>query len=104
MRAGLFCAINASAGPDAAVSAMTTELVFRFTTSGFYGAMTQAFRRVEPAGAALFAVMVLLPLVSHSLELVVHWWRGTAVLATSIILSVVFTALSTAFNLFAMRH
>jgi hypothetical protein len=104
MRAGLFCAINATAGLDAAMSAMTTELLFRFTTSGFYGAMTQAFRRVEPAGAATFAVMILLPLVSHSLEFVVHVWRGTIVLATSIGASVALTAISTAFNLFAMRH
>jgi hypothetical protein len=35
--------------------------------------------------------------------LLVHWWRGTAVLGVSIGVSVVFTAISTMFNLFAMR-
>lgn len=104
LRASLFCAINARAGFDAAMAALTTELVFRFATSGFYGALTQAFRRVEPASTATFVVMILLPLVQHSLELAVHWWRGTAVLGTSIIASMIFTALSSAFNLFAMRH
>jgi hypothetical protein len=103
-RASLFFAANVSVGFEAAVSAMMTELAFRFVTSGFYGAMTQAFRRVEPARAGTLAAMVLLPLVAHSLEFLVHWWRGTAALATSITASVAFTAVSTAFNLFAMRH
>ena len=104
LRASLFCAINISAGLDAALTAMATELWFRFATSGFYGAMTQAFRRVDPARAGTVAAMIVLPLVAHSLELLVHWWRGTAVLGPSIAASMVFTAISTIFNLFAMRH
>jgi hypothetical protein len=104
LRASLFGAVNISAGTDAALAAMTTELCFRFATSGFYGAMTQAFRRVEPAHAGTIAAMIVLPLVAHSLEFLVHWWRGTAVLGASIGASAVFTAGSTTFNLFAMRH
>jgi hypothetical protein len=104
LRASLFGATNLSAGGDAALAAMTTELCFRFATSGFYGAMTQAFRRVEPARAGTVAALIILPLIAHSLEFVVHWWRGTAVLGTSIAASVLFTALSTSFNLFAMRR
>ena len=104
LRATLFCLVNMSAGLDAAVAAMTTEFCFRFATSGFYGAITQAFRRVEPARAGTLAAIVVLPLVAHSLEFVVHWWRGTAVLGPSILASVIFTILSTTFNLFAMRH
>ncbi|MEQ1730248.1 MAG: hypothetical protein ABL982_17925, partial [Vicinamibacterales bacterium] len=50
------------------------------------------------------AAMIVLPLVAHSLELCVHWLRGTPALTTSIAVSVGFTAVSTAFNLFAMRH
>ena len=104
MRATLFCLINMSAGADAALAAMTTEFCFRFATSGFYGAITQAFRRVEPARAGAAAAIVVLPLVAHSLEFVVHWWRQTAVLGPSILASVLFTILSTTFNLFAMRR
>jgi hypothetical protein len=48
--------------------------------------------------------MVLLPLVAHSVELGVHWLRGTPNLAASIGASIAFTAVSTAFNLFAMRR
>ncbi len=103
-RAVLFFAVNLSAGLAAAMGAMTAEFVFRFATAGFYGALTQAFRRAEPERAATLAVMVLLPVVGHSLELAVHWSRGTPRLAESILASVALTAFSTAFNLFAMRR
>jgi hypothetical protein len=48
--------------------------------------------------------MVALPCVAHSLEFLVHWLRGTPKLGLSIGTSVIFTALSTAFNLYAMRR
>lgn len=104
IRAGLFFATNLAAGLEAAIAAATTEVVFRLATAGFYGALTQAFRHVEPRSAATVTVMVLLPLVAHTLELAVHAVRGTPALAASISVSVVFTAVSTAFNLFAMRQ
>jgi len=49
-------------------------------------------------------VMVLIPLVSHSLELLVHTLRGTPKIVTSLIASVCFTWISTLFNLYAMRR
>lgn len=104
LRASVFFTTNLSAGSDAALAAMTTEFCFRSATSGFYGAMTQAFRRVEPVRAGTIAAVVVLPLISHSLEFLVHWWRDTAVLGVSIVASMMLTALSTTFNLFAMRR
>jgi hypothetical protein len=83
---------------------MITEFCFRFLTAGFYGAMTQAFRRVEPAATGMMAAMVVLPLTAHSLELAIHWWRETPALGASIAASGLFTAVSTTFNLFVMRH
>ena len=104
VRASLFFATNSTAGMDAAVAAMATEFCFRISTAGFYGAVTQAFRRVEPAHRGTLAAMIVLPLLAHSLELLVHWSRGTPALGLSMAVSVAFTALSTSFNLFAMRH
>ncbi len=104
VRGCLFFAANTGAGLDAAYSAATTEVLLRLATSGFYGALTQSFRRVEPAWAATLSAMLLLPTVAHSLELLVHWMRGTPALAVSIAISIAFTTVSTAFNLFAMRH
>ncbi len=54
--------------------------------------------------AAGIAVMIILPVLTHSLELAVHLARGTPKLFTSIVASVCFTAISTLFNLYAMRR
>jgi len=103
-RALIFLFANLSAGWPAASKAMSTELVLRLITSGFYGAITEAFAAARPVWAAMGAVMVLMPCVNHSLEFVVHWMRGTPNLFASIASSVVFTAISTAFNLYAMQR
>ncbi|MPY86377.1 MAG: hypothetical protein GEU99_00470 [Luteitalea sp.] len=103
-RSVIFFSANLSAGLEAAMAAMMTELAFRGITAGFYGALTQAFRHGQPAWLASLSVILLLPLCTHTLELVVHWLRGTVRLAESILASAAFTGLSTLFNLFAMRR
>ncbi len=103
-RAPLFFTANLTAGLDAATAAFVTELCFRLVTAGFYGGVTQAFRRVEPALHGTIGALIVVPGVAHTLEWLVHWWRGTPELAASIGASVVFTVLSTSFNLFAMRR
>lgn len=102
-RGQLFFLANLAAGVDAALAAFVTEACFRSATAGFYGALTQAFRRVSPPAHGLAGAVVLLPLVAHTLELLVHWAAGTARLATSIGASVAFSAVTTSFSLFAMR-
>jgi hypothetical protein len=103
-RASLFFTANLSAGLDAAFAAMLTEFVFRGATAGFYGGLTQSFRHATPHWLASATVMVLLPICTHTTEFFVHWFRGTEKLAASLIVSAVFTIVSTLFNLFAMRH
>jgi hypothetical protein len=104
LRAAIFFFCNLTAGLHAAAGAMLAEFVYRGITSGFYGALTQAFRKAEPVWQASVTVMVLLPLSSHSLEFVVHLARHTPHLRSSIVSSVCFTAVSTLFNLYAMRR
>jgi hypothetical protein len=104
LRASLFFATNLSAGLPAAIAALKTELVFRGITSGFYGALTEAFREAEPSWAAALTVMVLLPVANHSLEFFVHWMRGTQKLLPSIVASMILTAFSTLFNFYVMRR
>lgn len=104
IRATLFFLTNLPAGWRAAVTAAGAELVFRGATSGFYGAMTEAFAPVSPAWAGALAATALVPAVSHTLEFLVHFLRGTPKLASSVIASMLFTAISTSFNLFAMRR
>ena len=104
IRAAIFFFTNLVAGWHAAVGALLAELVLRAATSGFYGAITEAFSQARPVWAGTAAAMVVLPVVNHSLEFLVHWLRGTPKLGLSISASVAFTAFSTAFNVYAMRH
>lgn len=104
VRGALFFATNLPAGWDAAVGALATEFVLRLGLSGFYGAMTQALRHVRPTRHGTVAGLVILPLLAHGVEGVVHWWRATPALALSVALSVALTGVSTSFNLFAMRR
>jgi hypothetical protein len=104
IRALIFFLVNLPAGRHAAFAALLTELSFRGVASGFYGALTEAFRCAEPEWAASLVAMLLLPLAGHSAEFVVHLLRGTMKLKTSTIASVCFTAISTLFNLYAMRR
>jgi hypothetical protein len=104
LRATIFFFTNLVAGWHAALGAMLAELAFRSVTSGFYGAITESFSLARPAWAATAAAMVVLPVMAHSLEFLVHWLRGTPKLGLSIGTSVIFTAVSTGFNLFAMRR
>jgi hypothetical protein len=103
-RAAIFFFTNLVAGWHAALGALLAELALRAATSGFYGAVTEAFSEARPVWASMAAAMLVLPLANHSLEFLVHWLRGTPKLGVSIIASVIFTALSTSFNVFAMRH
>jgi hypothetical protein len=48
--------------------------------------------------------MLAIPLLQHSIELGIHTLRGTPKLLHSMVASVIFTAISTLFNLYAMRR
>jgi hypothetical protein len=104
VRGAIFLVANLAAGWRAALGAMLAEWLFRGLTSGFYGALTQTLGEVEPGWHGSVAAMVLLPVVSHSLEFTVHMLRHTARLRTSIVSSLLFTVVSTLFNIFAMRR
>jgi hypothetical protein len=104
IRGLLYFLTNLSAGLVAATGALTAEFLLRLAVAGFYGALTQAFRRVVPERSGTIAAMVLLPAIAHALEWVVHWFRSTPALALSVALSICLTAITTSFNLFAMRR
>lgn len=104
VRAMIFFFANLTAGWRAALGAMAAEYFFRALTSGFYGAMTQHFSLVEPEWQAAAGAMVVLPVLSHSMEFALHWMRHTPHLRTSIVSSMSFTVVSTLFNFYAMRR
>jgi hypothetical protein len=104
LRTPIFFFFNLSAGRKAAFEALLTELVLRSLTSGIYGSLTEALRDAEPAWRAGLTASVLMPAGNHSLELLVHWLRGTPKLTNSILAAVCFTMFSALFNLYAMRR
>ncbi|MDX2268950.1 MAG: hypothetical protein NW208_12645 [Bryobacter sp.] len=104
IRGAIFFFTNLSAGARAASGAWAAEFVWRFALSGFYGAITQRLRFATPRWAAMAAVGVGLPVFNHTLEFLIHSARGTPKLKLSILVSVIFTALSMLFNTYAMRR
>lgn len=104
MRGGIFFTATSSAGLNAALGAMYTEFAYRSITAGFYGAVTQNFRKAEPRWQANLAAGAGVSIVSHALELAIHTLRGTPNLRANILASVCFTVISTLFNLHAMRQ
>ena len=104
VRGIIFLIANLTSGWRAAVGAMLAEWLYRALTSGFYGAITQTLGEAEPEWHGALAAMILLPIMSHSLEFLVHWLRHTPHLRASIISSMSLTVVSTLFNFYAMRR
>jgi hypothetical protein len=104
LRSSVFFGVNLGAGWRKALGAMLAEFVFRALTSGWCGSITQSFRRVVPMWKAVATLVPALLVGQHSLELLVHWLRGTPRLAASIGASIAFTLISTMVNLALMRH
>ncbi len=103
-RSAVFFLTTLPFGMRAATGAMFAEFVYRAFSAGFYGGLTQSFRRVKPRQVATLAAMIGIPAFSHTIEFLMHWLRGTPNLAVSISASFLFTIISTAFNLHAMRE
>ncbi len=103
-RAPIFFFTSLRAGWRLALSAMFAETAFRVVTSGFYGAVTQAIRKLEPPWLAVMVVLVLAPAAVQLLELGVHWASHTPNLKTGVWVSTVMTAVASLFNWYAMRQ
>lgn len=102
-RAPIFFLTSFKAGWRLALSAMFAETAFRVVTSGFYGAITQAIRRLQPAWLAITIILVLAPAAVQLLELGVHLVSHTPNLKTGVLISTTMTAVASLFNWYAMR-
>ncbi len=95
---------NLSAGGFSAVGAMLTEACYRALTSGFYSALTQTFRFAQPVWLASVIPMIIIPIIADSCEFAVHGISGTKRVVATVAVSMIFTAISTLLELFAMRR
>lgn len=97
------------------LTAVLVELGFRFITTGIAGAIVQSFRRAKPVWLAGLIVSISLPAFSHAVEFITHYAQEQYfydIFAASenkgrqraFAVSVLFSAMSALFNLFAMRH
>lgn len=104
LRGTIFFLANIGAGLGAAIGAMGVEAALFATLAGFYGALAETFRRAQPVWAATITVMVLMPVVNHTLEYILHYMSGTKRLSAGVAASISLSIFSAMFNLFAMRR
>jgi len=103
-RATIFFVVTMPAGLEAGLRAMATEMAFRIVASGALGSATQIFRTATPPAVATVVALLVIPAAGHLGEYTVHSLAGTARLGENIAVSVAFSVVTTAFNLFAMRR
>jgi hypothetical protein len=104
IRGAVVFAAVASASPAAAISALTVEVLYRGLSSGFAGAIVEAFRSAEPYWAGQLTVVLIVPVFSDAFDFIAHWLYGTPDFGKSVTVSLALTIVSTAFNYFAMRR
>ncbi|HTK25956.1 MAG TPA: hypothetical protein VL327_05315 [Pyrinomonadaceae bacterium] len=95
-------------GLKLAIGAAVAQSVFRFIFGGVNGAIIQAFSKVEPAWHAILTVPLVLAAFSHIMEFVVQTLydnqTGADRKGKAIAVSIIISAISAVFNLFAMRR
>lgn len=91
-----------------AIGAAMAQSMFRLIFGGVNGAIIQSFSRVEPAWHAVLTVPLILATFSHLMEFVVQTiydnQTGVNGKGRAITVSVIVSAISAIFNLFAMRR
>jgi hypothetical protein len=104
IRGSLFFAANLTDGAGAAARAAAVESALAAPMVGVLAAAIQAYRCAEPRWAATLVTAALIPVLAQIVECAVHWSARTPQFEASMLASIGLSAISTAFNLFAMRR
>ena len=95
-------------GLKLAIGDAIAQSIFRFIFGGVNGAIIQSFSKVEPAWHAVLTVPLVLAAFSHLIEYVVQTLydnqTGVNGKGKAIAVSIIISAISAIFNLFAMRR
>jgi hypothetical protein len=95
-------------GLKLAVGAAIAQSVFRIAFGGVNGAIIQSFSKVEPAWHAVLTIPLILAVFSHIMEYGVQTLydnqTGVNGKSNAIAISIIISAISAVFNLFAMRR
>jgi hypothetical protein len=104
VRGAIFFMAALPAGAGAAFLALGLDVPLRLGLAGLYGAIVQGLRRAEPVWAANTAAVLVILVLTHGLEFVVHALGNTPRLSTAIAWSAGYSAVSAVFNLYLMRR
>ena len=104
LRGALYLALTITHGWKQAAFAVLIEAIFRAITIGFYGALLQAIRNLQPAWLSALSVTLVLPVVSQWLDYLIQsfWHTPNLILGTWI--SLVVSAVSVLFDWYTMRR
>ena len=86
------------------VPGVAVEAIYGAAAAGFFGALTQALRRCDPAWLVDLFFAIIFPATFQLLNFAIHSALGTARFGSGLIASATFTAISAMFNLFVMRR
>lgn len=92
-----------------ALAAGSAQFAFRFVFAGIGGAFIQALRRVEPPWKALVSILVVIPVISHVLEILVQLGfasitQTSDLTVKAILKSICVSFFSALFTLYIMRR
>jgi hypothetical protein len=104
LRGPIFLIAGLHQGWKGALAALATETIFCVVSAGFYGAIIQNLKDAEPPWLTATFLAGVIPVTFQVLEYVLHWFRGTPHLRVAEIVSLIVSALSSLFNLYAMRR
>jgi len=104
MRGTIFFLTALGGGLAIALRALLVDVAFRVPLSGLCAAVIQEVRWAEPAWAAITVSLGVVPLAAHAIEIAVHWFARTPWLWRGVGASIALSILSSAVELFLMRH
>jgi hypothetical protein len=104
MRGTIFFLTALGGGLAIAARTLLVDAAFRVPLSGLCAAVIQEVRRAQPAWGALGVALVGVPIASHAVEIAVHSLARTPWLWHGVALSAALSVVSSAVELFLMRH
>ncbi|HVP64045.1 MAG TPA: hypothetical protein VMT82_04055 [candidate division Zixibacteria bacterium] len=104
LRATIFLVATIKRGWLDISTAVAVEALFSACVSGIYGSFTQAMRFARPEWLSKIMFAFVLPAGLLALDYTVHYYTGMRRMLLSVIMAGTFSALSSLFNLYIMRH
>lgn len=104
LRAPIYVVTTLKYGAQAATRAGLAEALFSAGAAGVYAALTQAIRYAEPQAAVAVLLLAILPAITLAFDALFHHAIGTPNLPAGVLVSLVVSILSSAFNWYSMRR